>query len=63
MLKNPYCINSYSNIIFSKDSSKEMKNELKNYLKSLHSSKKEISKPKTNIEPTGNVFSSNFTSY
>ena len=23
MLKNPYCINSYSNIIFSKDSSKE----------------------------------------
>ncbi len=45
------------------ETSKEMKNELKNYLKTLQSNKKNINNNQSKVEPTGDVFNSNFTSY
>ena len=45
------------------ETSKEMKNELKSYLKTLQSSKKNINNNQNKVQPTGNVFNSNFTSY
>tara|TARA_B100001996_G_C18494268_1_gene528882 strand:+ start:66 stop:371 length:306 start_codon:yes stop_codon:yes gene_type:complete len=52
----------YNSIKTNKETSQEMKKELKNYLKTLHSKKKNNTKP--SMETTGNIFSnSNFTSY